>query len=147
MLIYATTGRLIFSRMGSIPGARRHGSPRACSRIWPRCELGLLAAIHELSAPGSVLAFDRIVGDATAGGRLERLSARSRIRMDRLLAGGDAADLEGFLARSGWAVDVEPVKALASRYGRDLTDPFGGDDEITAEPPWLETVFISAVLG
>jgi methyltransferase (TIGR00027 family) len=113
----------------------------------PDAQLGFLAAIHELSAPGSVLAFDRIVGDATSGGRLERLSARSGIRMDRLLAGGDAEDLAGFLAGSGWAVEVEPVKALASRYGRDLSDPFGGDDDITAEPPWLETVFVSAVLG
>ena len=69
--------------------------------------------------------------------------------MDRLLAGGDAADLTGFLAGAGWALKEEAVEALAGRYGRDLADPFAEADHAApaAEPPWLDTMFLSAAFG
>ncbi len=115
----------------------------------PEAQLGLLRAIHTLSVPGSILAFDRIVGDPTEGGRLQSLSVRSGIQMDRLLAGGEAADLPGFLVGAGWAPTEEAVDALAGRYGRDLADPFAkaGQAVSAAEPPWLDTMFLAATLG
>jgi hypothetical protein len=35
---------------------------------------------------------------------------------------------------------------VADRYERDLADPFAGDGAraAAAEPPWLDTVFLSA---
>ncbi len=113
----------------------------------PDAQLVLIDRIRTLSAPGSTLAFDRIAGDPTTGGRLEELSARSGIEMDRLLACGAGPDLAGVLRRGGWTVHEQPARALAERYGRDLDDPFAGDHDRASEPPWLDTVFTTANLN
>ncbi len=106
----------------------------------------LLGAIHELSAPGSALALDRISGDPTAPGRLRGLSERSGIDMERLLVTGTNEDLAGFLNAKGWDVHEEPTAIVADRYRRDLSNPFpprpAGSQP--SEPPWLDTIFLSA---
>jgi methyltransferase (TIGR00027 family) len=114
----------------------------------PGAQSGLLSRIHELAAPGSVLALDRISGDPTAGNRLRDLSERSRIDMQSLLARGEGSDLGALLRTKGWEADEEPTTALADRYGRDLSDPFAtaAENSPAPEPPWLDTVFLSARL-
>ena len=93
----------------------------------PEAQAELLGRITDLAAPGSTLAFDRIAGDPGAGDRLENLSERSGIDMSSLIAGGEGGDLGGLLRTGGWDVEQETTAALAERYGRDLTDPFGAD--------------------
>ena len=44
------------------------------------------------------------------------------------------------LRTAGWSTGEEPVAAVAARYGRDLSDPFGRQPT----PPWLDTRFLSA---
>jgi methyltransferase (TIGR00027 family) len=111
----------------------------------PAAQSTLLDAIHELAAPGSLLVFDRIAGDLS-GDRVGRLSERSGIDMQTLLAGGEGEDLAALLRAEGWEVDEAPTALLAARYGRDLRDPFASDteDSPAPEPPWLDTVFLSA---
>lgn len=109
----------------------------------PDEQVALLAAIDGLATPGSTLAFDRIAGDPHAGGRVERLSERSGIDMSGLLAAGEAP-LGEVLSGHGWSVAEEPVDALAARYGRDLRNPLAGPEAEAAEPPWLETRFLTA---
>ncbi len=114
----------------------------------PEAQSGLLEAIHELAAPGSVLALDRIAGDPTAGERLRGLSERSGIDMESLLAGGNGEDPAASLRARGWRAYEETTATLAARYGRDLSDPFaaspGGGP--ASEPPWLDTIFLTARL-
>ena len=108
----------------------------------PGDQARLLRRIGERSAPGSRLAFDRIVGDVAADGRLEALAQRSGIAMDQLLAAGPAEDLRALLQEDGWHVEERTTDALASHHGRDLTNPFDGGS--SSEPPWLDTVFVTA---
>jgi methyltransferase (TIGR00027 family) len=114
----------------------------------PEAQSNLVAQVRGLSAPGSTLAFDRIVGDAAAGARLRGLSERSGIDIERLLAGGDADDLGGLLSAGGWEVEEQPTASIAERYLRDLSDPFATPDDGSraSEPPWLDTVFLTARL-
>ncbi len=133
---------------------RAHGFVPGLATAWiaegvlpylqPDAQLGLIDRIRALAAPGSTLAFDRIVGDPTTGSRLEALSARSGIEMQRLLARGEAPDLAGVLRNGGWTVDERPTRALAARYGRDLGDPFSDGHDRPSEPPWLDTMFTIA---
>lgn len=101
----------------------------------------LLDGIEALAALGSRLACDRIRGDAAADGRLDQLSRRSGIDMSALIAGGESTDLAAALDARGWETTELGTAELAERYGRDLSDPFGA----AAEPPWLETLFLTAV--
>lgn len=114
----------------------------------PDAQIALLSNVQELSAPLSVIAFDRIVGDIADRGRLRNLSTRSGIDMESLLARGEAQDLRGFLVALSWKVAEESVSTLAERYGRDLSDPFpsGSESQTEAEPPWLDTMFLTAHL-
>lgn len=116
--------------------------------LTPDQQIGMLERITELSAQDSRLAFDRIVGDPTADGRLDTLTKRSGIDMRRLLAAGDLAATRPFLERHGWRVTERPTSKLAGRYGRDLTDPFSPSARTAkpSEPPWLDTVFTTARL-
>lgn len=114
----------------------------------PDAQSGLLSGIHDLAAPESVLALDRIAGDPTAGERLRDLSERSGIDMESLLAGGDG-DLAASLRARGWRAYEETTATLAARYGRDLSDPFpsaSSGSSGASEPPWLDTIFLSARL-
>ncbi|MGI8622890.1 MAG: SAM-dependent methyltransferase [Solirubrobacteraceae bacterium] len=115
----------------------------------PNAQSDLCHKIHRLSAPGSVLVFDRIAGDPTSGDRLRGLSERSGIDMQSLLASGEGEDLAALLRSSGWRTDETPGTALADRYGRDLSDPFADtpDRSPATEPPWLNTMFLSARLA
>jgi len=97
-------------------------------------QANLLRHVDALSAAGSTIALDRIVGDARE--RAAGLTERSGIDMERLFAGGES-DPAVIL---GWDAHEEPAEAVAARYGRSLADPFG----TSAEPPWLETVFMTA---
>lgn len=112
----------------------------------PEAQSALLDAIHELAAPGSTLALDRIAGDPTRENRLHDLSERSGIDMRTLLADASSDDVAAILRAQGWEADEEPAAAVADRYGRDLSDPFparpGGAQG--SEPPWLDTIFLSA---
>lgn len=109
-------------------------------------QTALLGAIHALAAPGSVLVLDRIAGHPTAADRLQDLSSRSGIDMEGLLAQGDGADASAVLTAQGWEVHEEPTARLAERHGRDLSDPFSGGGSESSEPPWLDTVFLTARL-
>jgi methyltransferase (TIGR00027 family) len=115
----------------------------------PRAQSGLLSAVHGLTAPGSAITLDRIVGDPAEGDRLRGLSERSGIDMRGLLAPGGGDDLVGALRAQGWEAGEQSTSTLADRYGRDLSDPFpdtaGGTE--AAEPPWLDTVFLTARYG
>lgn len=111
----------------------------------PESQAGLLQRIGDLSAPQSMLAFDRIAGDPAAGERLKAVSERSGIDMTTLIAAGDAGDLARVVRDLGWEALEESAADLAGRYGRDLSDPFGAGGG-AAEPPWLDTVFLSARL-
>lgn len=106
----------------------------------------LLEQISEQSSPGSTLAFDRIAGDATNGDRLQALSTRSGVDMNQLLAGGEGDDPHRLLQQRGWKVTEQPTGVLADRYKRNLDDPFHPHDqgENATEPPWLETIFLTA---
>jgi methyltransferase (TIGR00027 family) len=140
-------------------------------------QVGLIERVRRLAAPGSVIALDRIIGDPTAGDRLRELSQRSGIAMERLLAEGTSSDPAAVLRAAGWSVEERTVTALAERYGRELGDPFAADPEQSgadreqsgadrersgadgeqagaeadrppaAEPPWLDTVFVTARLA
>lgn len=135
---------------------RSRGFEQSRSTVWiaeglipylaPDAQAGLLTAIGELAAPGSTLALDRITGDPTAGDRLGRLSERSGIDMESLLAKGQGHDLAALLKETGWEVTEESTTALADRYGRDLSDPFGAaiSGPEVPEPPWLDTAFLTA---
>ncbi|MGI8749525.1 MAG: SAM-dependent methyltransferase [Thermoleophilaceae bacterium] len=115
----------------------------------PDAQEGLLSGLHGLAAPGSVVALDRIAGDPAAGERLRALSERSGIDMESLLARGDGDDLAVSLRTKGWEVDEQPTTTLADRYGRDLSDPFAGAPHSSfraPEPPWLDTIFLTAGL-
>jgi methyltransferase (TIGR00027 family) len=111
----------------------------------PTARGALLRAVHGLSAPGSTLALDQIAGDPGQGGRLDDLSRRAGMDMAALLAAGESPDLAHTLRTDGWLVDEQTAAAVAARYGRDLADPLGRDAE-RGEPPWLETVFLTARL-
>ncbi len=112
----------------------------------PEAQAELLGAIHELSGPGSALVLDRISGDPTAPGRLRGLSERSGIDMAKLLVTGTNEDLAGFLNAKGWDLREEPTATIADRYKRDLSNPSpprpAGSQP--SEPPWLDTIFLSA---
>ncbi len=114
----------------------------------PQAQSSLMSRVQEVAAPGSFLALDHIAGDPATGDRLRSLSERSGIDMQSLLVGGEGDDLAALLRAKGWEVKEEPTTKLADRYGRDLTDPF--TDALTtseaSEPPWLDTIFLSARL-
>ncbi|HEX5910457.1 MAG TPA: SAM-dependent methyltransferase [Thermoleophilaceae bacterium] len=100
-------------------------------------QLALLDAVARRAPEGSGVAFDQV-----AGGDVEALSRRSGIDMEGLLAGtGGTGGLAGALRGRGWSVEVEGADAVAARYGRDLSDPFGGPG---GDPPWLRTDFVRA---
>jgi methyltransferase (TIGR00027 family) len=114
--------------------------------LGPAEAAALLEAVHEHSAPGSVLALDHIAGDPRADGRLADLSRRAGIDMQSLMAEGGGGAPAAALADGGWEVHEQPTDALARRYGRDLRDPFTPSPE-SAEPPWLRTGFVTARLS
>jgi methyltransferase (TIGR00027 family) len=114
----------------------------------------LLHDVNGLSAPGSQLALDRIVGSFAddGGARLRELSERSGIDMQQLINTETGTDIPGWLTEHGWTVDERPTEALADRYARDLGNPFLGQFETeiatgkgSTEPPWLNTVFLTAL--
>ena len=108
-------------------------------------QLTLTTRISALSAAASTLSFDNIIGNPSADGRLKELSDRSGIDMQTLIPDTNSTDLVDTLIQHGWAVTLESTAALAERYGRDLSDPFTTPTAaIAAEPPWLETVFVTA---
>jgi methyltransferase (TIGR00027 family) len=114
----------------------------------------LLERVHGLSPTASRLALDRIAGelDGDGGARLQRLSARSGIEMDRLMTAEARADIGDWLGSRSWTVEEVATDAVAARYGRDLGDPFRDRAEPAgsaqdAEPPWLDTVFLTARSG
>lgn len=111
-----------------------------------QAQAGLLGAIHDLSAPGSVVALDHIAGKPTAA-RLQDLSDRSGIDMEKLMTKQQGIDAAAFFDEHGWSVEGDSAAAVAERYGRDLGDPFSdaANGERGSEPPWLETRFLSAV--
>ncbi|WP_327002293.1 SAM-dependent methyltransferase [Dactylosporangium sp. NBC_01737] len=105
----------------------------------------LLRRVDEHSVPGSRLALDHIVQvDRLAADRapLDELSERSGVQMRSLINTERRRDPAEHLGAAGWSVGEEPAAAVAARYGRDLSDPFGRQ----ATPPWLDTRFLSAVL-
>ncbi len=113
----------------------------------PEDQSKLLERMSECSAPTSTLAFDRIAGDVTAGGRAERLAKRSGIQMDHLLSSGEADDPRAFLEASGWQTDERSADQIAAQYKRDLRDPFSTSQaEAAVEPPWFTTTFLTARL-
>jgi methyltransferase (TIGR00027 family) len=86
---------------------------------------GLLAAVGELSAPTSRLAFEH--GDVAAASLLAR--ARAIPAMDpftSLWKGGLGADAPDWLARRGWQVRLHDRAALAAAYGRAAPASSGG---------------------
>lgn len=131
-----------------------HGLQPKQSTIWiaegvlpylaPDAQVALIERIHRLAAPGSSLAFDRLLGDPHLPVRVESLSERSGIDMTALLAGGAAHDPGAFLHQNGWTVVRETPETLAQRYGRDLANPFPVPSGLSAEPPWLGTEFVIA---
>jgi methyltransferase (TIGR00027 family) len=100
-------------------------------------QAGLIDAVDALSAAGSTLAFDQVVG-----GDVEDLSRRSGIDMDSLLADTSYTGLAEGLAEHGWDVTTTAAEELGRRYRRDLVNPFGVDDGTA--PPWLMTEFVEA---
>lgn len=109
----------------------------------PEQQHKLLHQIDALAAAGSMLAADRIVGDAHAANRVANLSRRSGLDMTRLLASGENNNISIVLADLGWNIRETPVAQLADSYRRDLADPLGeSEDENLREPPWLETLFL-----
>jgi hypothetical protein len=65
--------------------------------------------------------------------------------MQSLIAAGEAHLHRGLTTR-GWLVEERSVAPVAACYGRDLTDPFSSTaaSEPEAQPPWLDTIFITA---
>lgn len=111
----------------------------------PTAQAQLITDVIELSAPGSRLAFDNIVGDPASSGRLNIVAERSGINMQELLARGAPADLPTILQEQGWDVDQEVTAQIARRYSRDLHDPFEPNNaQASGEAPWLDTRFIAA---
>jgi methyltransferase (TIGR00027 family) len=112
----------------------------------------LLNQIDDVSARGSRLALDRIVGalGGDDGARLRELSERSGIDMQQLVNTETRNDIARWLTEHAWSVDERPTEDLARRYRRDLGNPFLGrfETEVVAgkgaEPPWLDTVFLTA---
>lgn len=97
----------------------------------------LIATIAVESGFGSTLAFDHVTGGDVRG-----LSQQSGIDMESLLVGaGRVEALAADLAARSWEVETHSVEALAERYGRDLSDPFGLSG---SGPPWLQTAFVQA---
>jgi methyltransferase (TIGR00027 family) len=112
----------------------------------PEAEERLLAAIGELSAPGSRIAADRILAVDRLGkdGRaLGELSARSGVPMQSLVDTQGRADCAHWLAGHGWTAQERDAAEVAASYGRDLADPFGRQ----SAPPWLDTGFVTGLLG
>lgn len=106
----------------------------------------LFERIDALSAPGSRVAFDRILGDLAAqdGARLKQLSERSGVAMNTMVNTEQRSDPRQWFADHGWAAEQLGVAVLAERYARDLGDPFAGGAAGGAEPPWLDTAFVTA---
>jgi methyltransferase (TIGR00027 family) len=111
-----------------------------------QAEVELFERIEALSAPGSRVAFDRILGDLAArdGARLKQLSERSGVAMDTMVNTEERSDARQWFADHGWAAEQEAVAVLAQRYARDLADPFAAPETGGAEPPWLDTAFVIA---
>lgn len=110
-------------------------------------QVELIQHVIALAAPGSSLAFDNIVGDPRGDGRLRTLSERSGMDMQTLMAAGETADLSKPLTKQGWKAVQRSTLTLARRYSRDLSDPFTEDETARpVEPPWLDTIFVSAML-
>lgn len=65
-------------------------------------EQRLLERVHSASASGSCLALDRIAGSlhGDSGERLRRLSARSGIKMDKLMSADVRGDIGGLAGRA-----------------------------------------------
>lgn len=111
-----------------------------------QAETELFERIDALSAPGSRVAFDRILGDLAAGdgARLKQLSERSGVAMDTMVNTQQRGDARQWFADHDWTAEQERVSALAERYARDLADPFADPEARGTEPPWLDTAFITA---
>lgn len=112
-----------------------------------QAETQLFERIDRLSAAGSRLALDRILGDLgrDGGARLKQLSERSGMEMGKLVSTEGRTDALTWLADQGWDAQQQSVVALAEQYGRDLAAPFAEEgDEGGAEPPWLDTAFVTA---
>ncbi|WP_322770226.1 SAM-dependent methyltransferase [Frankia sp. Cr1] len=106
----------------------------------------LLRQIHQLSAPGSRIALDRIaqVNRLTSDAApLDQLSSRSGIEMKSLINTEARQQPAEWLRLNGWTVREEDVTAVAHRYGRDLTDPFTRQ----STSPWLDTRLLTAELA
>ncbi len=112
--------------------------------LTPDEQIELLGDVTDIASAGSTFTADRIAGDPHANQRLDQLSQRSGINMRSLIAAGEA-QLRSALTTLGWDTDEQPVTAIAALHNRDLSDPFAPQNaEASAEPPWLETTFITA---
>jgi len=124
-----------------------------------QAEAELFGQIDALSAPGSRLALDRIVGDLAEDGaaQLRQLSKRSGMEMDQMISTEARTDVLAWLAEHRWSAREEDATASAERYGRDLADPFADSESEKAEqderavsardearPPWLATRFVTS---
>lgn len=111
----------------------------------PDAEDGLLRSIHELSAPGSAIAADRILAVDRLGGdsaALSELSERSGVEMNSLIDTQARRDCADWLRAHDWTVRESNATEIAQLYGRDLSDPFSRQQT----PPWLDTGFVTGWL-
>ena len=106
-------------------------------------EADLLRRIHQCSAPGSSLVLDHFADLGKAAHELDELSLRSGIDIRSLYNTEPRPYPARWLRLNGWAVHEADELAVARRYGRDLTDPFTGQNT----RPWQETVFLTGELA
>jgi methyltransferase (TIGR00027 family) len=85
----------------------------------------LLAAVGELSAPGSQLALEhRTTADTRLLDQARAIPALAEVTL--LWKGGLGEDARDWLARHGWRAQSHDRAALAAAYGRPLTGPSVG---------------------
>jgi methyltransferase (TIGR00027 family) len=86
----------------------------------------VVAAVAELSAPGSRAAIDHITsptGDMAANAAFREAARRTDfdIDVDTVWSAGQEYDPVEWLRASGWSVGVSPIAAVAEGYGRPLS--------------------------
>jgi len=85
----------------------------------------LLAAVQELSAPGSHVAIDHITSpradeESNAAFREAARQTGFDVDVDTLWSGEHDYDPAAWLRAGGWSVYVSPITAMARQYGRPL---------------------------
>lgn len=86
----------------------------------------LLAAVQELSAPGSQVAIEHITSlraDVESNAAFREAARRTDfdVDVDVLWPDEQDHDLVAWLRASGWSVDVSPITAIAKQFGRPLS--------------------------